>query len=214
MTLYTVHHAPLTRSVRAVWALRELGLEHEVVERPLIDFVMDKSYRQLSPAGKVPCVRTPEGAVWIESLAILQLLFETRAPGSPLWRPPGHPQRAALLQWMNYGETVQVHLQNLNQQLFFLRPAEARSAPTIKLELARLNAVLRPVDATLSRQEYLLADGFSAADIALGYTVAVSNLFRPLDDRPALVAYVQRLLKRPAVHGILELPAPLPQPLV
>src|SRR6185503_4311808 len=43
MAPYTVHHAPLTRSVRAVWALRELGLEHEVVERPLIDFVMDKS---------------------------------------------------------------------------------------------------------------------------------------------------------------------------
>lgn len=211
---YIVHHATGTRSVRVIWTLRELGLPHEVRERPLLDYVTDKSWRATSPAGRVPCVETPSGQIWTESGAIVQLLFETHAPDSPLWRATGHAQRAALLQWLHYAETQQTHVQNLNQQMFFIRPAEARSAATVKLELARLNAALRPVDALLRGQPYLLGDAFSAADIALGYGLISSHFFKPLDDRPALLDYAQRLLQRPALQGLMSLPQPLPQPLV
>lgn len=109
---------------------------------------------------------------------------------------------------MHFGETVQVHLQNLNQQYFFIRPAEARSEVTIKLEKVRLGKALGLVERALDGREYRLAGGFSAADIALGCTVAISHAFRPLDAEPRLLAYVARLKARPAVGNLLDLELP------
>lgn len=202
---YLLHHAPGTRSVRVLWLLRELGLPHELVERSLFDFATDRSYRQTNPSGKLPYL-VDHGVPRTESLAIMQTLFETQAPDSPLWRAPGHPERAEMLQWLQFAETVQVHLQNLNQQFHFIRPAEARSEVTIKLETVRLGKALELVQQALADREYLLRGGFTAADIAMGYTVAVSQAFRPLGGQVRLLDYVARLKARPAVGTLLDLP--------
>ena len=200
-----LHHAPGSRSVRVLWLLRELGLPHQVVERPLVEWVMDRDYRRINPSGRPPCV-VDRGQPRTESLALMHTLIETRQPDSPLWRPPGHPERADLLQWMQYSETVQTHVQNLNQQLTFIRPPEARSAATVKLEVVRLGRSLEVVEQALAAQDFLLPGGFSAADIAMGYVVAVSQVFRPLDGQARLQEYVRRLQSRPAAAGLLEFP--------
>jgi glutathione S-transferase len=202
----TLYHAPGTRSLRVLWALRELGLPHAVVERSLFDFVADRGWRDLNATGRVPFLVDGELRL-AESLAILHHLFEVHAPASPLWREVGHPERSALLQWLHYSETVQVHLQSLNQQLHFIRPPEARSAATVKLEIARLKRSLDAVEQGLGEREHLLGSGFSAADLAMGYTVAVSQVFRPLEGQPRLAAYVRRLQARPAAAGLLDFPA-------
>jgi glutathione S-transferase len=79
---------------------------------------------------------------------------------------------------------------------------------TIKLETVRLAKSLAVVEQALAARDYLLAGGFSAADIAMGYTVAISEAFRPLAGEPRLQAYVARLKARPAVGDLLELPRP------
>ena len=205
MTPMTLYHAPGSRSVRVLWALRELGLPHEVVERPLAEYVGDRSWREINPTGRLPFL--VEGELRLgESLAILHHLFEVRAPGSVLWRDVGHAERSPLLQWLHYSETVQVHVQSLNQQLHFIRPPEARSAATVKLEVVRLKRALDAVEPALSDRDFLLPGGFSAADIAMGYVVAVSQVFRPLDGQPRLQAYVRRLQERRAAAGLLDFP--------
>jgi glutathione S-transferase len=200
-----LHHAPGTRSVRVLWLLREMGLPVQVVERPLLEWVMDREYRKVNPSGRLPFV-LDRGTPRSESLALMQTLIETRQPDSALWRAPGHPERPELLQWMQYSETVQVHVQNLNQQLNFVRPPEARSAATVKLEVVRLGRALDVVEQALAARDHLLAGGFSAADIAMGYVVAVSQVFRPLQGQPRLQDYVGRLQARPAAAGLLDFP--------
>lgn len=202
---YVLHHAPGTRSVRVLWLLRELGLPHEVLQRSLTEFVMDRGYRQVNPSGRLPFL-LDHGQPRSESLAILQTLVETQAPASPLWRPPGHAERAAMLEWMEFSETIQLHVQNLNQQRVFMRP-EARSEPLIKLETIRMGKALGLVEQGLGDRDWLLPGGFSLADIAIGYTVAVSQAFRPLDEQPRLQAYLARLKARPAVGDLLDLPS-------
>lgn len=205
-TSLTLHHAPGSRSTRVLWLLREMGLAHELAQKPLMDWVADRNYRQTNPSGRVPCLLV-DGIARFESLALMQTLLETHQPESPLWRAPGHAERADLLQWMQYGETLAVHVQNLNQQLHFIRPPEARSAATVKLEVVRLGRALAPVEQALQEREFLLPGGFSAADIALGYAVAVSQMFRPLTDQPKLLAYAQSLARRPAAAGLLDFDA-------
>lgn len=203
-TPYLLHHAPGTRSVRVLWLLRELGLPHQVLQRSLTEFVMDRGYRQLNPSGRLPFL-LDHGQPRHESLAILHTLVETQAADSPLWRPLGHPERPAMLEWMEWSETIQVQVQNLNQQRLFMRP-ETRSEALVKLETVRLGKSLALVDERLADRDWLLPGGFSLADIAMGYTVAVSQVFRPLDEWPRLQAYVARLKARPAVGDLLDLP--------
>jgi glutathione S-transferase len=90
------------------------------------------------------------------------------------------------------------------QQHTFIHPPEARSAATVKLEVVHLGRALDVVEQALATQDFLLAGGFSAADIAMGYVVAVSRVFRPLEGQPRLQEYVRRLRARPAAAGLLE----------
>ena len=62
------------------------------------------------------------------------------------------------------------------------------------------------VEQVLAVRDTLLRGGFSAADIAMGYTVAASQYFRPLQGQPRLQDYVRRLRARPAAAGLMEFP--------
>ena len=52
-----IHHAPNTRSVRAVWLLEELGIPYELEMHKLGDPAMrSPEYRKVHPMGRVPAL--------------------------------------------------------------------------------------------------------------------------------------------------------------
>ena len=194
-----LHHCHDARSMRTAWLLEEMGLDYDLVLHSFGPELQDPKYLAKSPAGRVPCLEM-DGVPLIETGAITEILCE--AVPTSLFRAPGDPERNAWLQWLHFSETMGQHLAALTQQHIVLYP-EARSTGVMKLERRRLEKTLGIVDKALQGRDFLLATGFSAIDISVGYAVYVAKKFATFEDFPDLQKYHQTLTQRPAFVKLL-----------
>ncbi|MCV6595512.1 MAG: glutathione S-transferase family protein [Mangrovicoccus sp.] len=202
----TLHHAPQSRSMRVLWLLQELGLEYQLVLQPLDKSLRDPGFLARSPAGRVPCLEI-NGQQIIESGAMIEYLCERFDP-SGLGRAPDHPERVDWLSFVHFAETITQHAAALTQQHVILFQPEMRSPTVMKIERARLRKCYEALENHLSRdgRAYLLAGGFSAADLAVGQAVYMGTRFAPLAAYPALSAWYARLQARPGFQAALPQP--------
>jgi len=202
-----LYHVPQARSFRVLWFLHEAALPHRVEAMSFAGkSLRSPEFLAVSPAGRVPALRMGDQTLF-ESGAILELLAETRAP--QFTRAPGHPERAAHLEWLHYGETIGQHLAQLTQQHIVLREDWMRSPTVMKLEAMRLARVLAGMAGALDQQDWLLRSGFSIADIACGYGVILAARFVPDANLPsAVLRYRDRLTARPGYIAALAADGP------
>lgn len=195
--MITLHHVAAARSFRTLWLLEELELPYEVKHYRITDgSLRDPEFLAISPAGRVPVLEV-DGKVIFESQAITQYLCESR-PLSGLAPKQDESDRIDYLQWLAFAETQASIIASLNLQMVFLRPPAKPSVVVLKLEVARLKATLRPLEALLGTQDWLLESGFSAADTMLGYNLFAVPYFVDLTDYPNIRAYMDRMEDRPA----------------
>lgn len=200
MTL-RLHHVPQARSFRILWLLHEMGEAPEIVRRSMLDGSTRRpDYLALSPAGRVPALEI-DGRVLFESGAITEYLCETRAPA--LGRAPGDPERADWLQWLHFAETIGQHVANLTQQHIVLREDRMRSPTVMRLEARRLEKTLEVVDRAVAARDWLLPSGFSAVDVAVGYSAMTARRFVRLDALAGVARWIDRLEARPACRAAL-----------
>jgi len=199
----TLWHVPLSRSMRALWLLNEIGCPFTLKELDFFDGSMRKPpYSGVHPVGRVPALR--DGGITLhESGAITEWLCETRAPH--LGRAPGTEGRAEWLDWLHFGETLGQHLANLTQHHIMLREDWQRSPTVMKLEAARLARALGLVEQALETRDWLLGE-FSGVDCQIGYSVWLSMRFVRLNEHPLLAAYATRCAARPAFRRALPKP--------
>jgi len=186
--------------MRTLWLFEEMGLDYELVIHPFPPVLLDKPYLDIVPHGRVPALVDGD-RVLFESGAIAEYLCEAH-PG-PTWRAPGDPERADWLQWLHFAETLGAHLANLTQQHVVIFEDKDRSPLVMKLERRRLEKSLGCIEAALGENDFLLASGFTAADIAVGYGLDVARRFTPLEELPRTAAYYARLAARPAFQAAL-----------
>lgn len=197
-------HVPLSRSMRVLWLLHEIGAPFDLRELSFFDKSMRQPpYSDIHPVGRAPALQI-DGIKLHESGAIIEYLCETRARG--LWRAPGEPGRPGWLDWLHFAETLGQHVANLTQHHIMLRDPAMRSPTVMRLEAARLSRALSLVEATVADQDWLMKSGFSGVDCAVGYSVWTASRFVRFDDRPALAAYMTRCAARPAFRK--SLPGP------
>ena len=161
-------------------------------------------FDQDTPLGKIPVLRDGDGPPFCESGAILQFLLERFGDGR-LEPPAASPTRGPYLQWFHYAEGSLS--QPLSTILWHVRyKQDAAELPTVMADAReRLDGVLRFLANGLGEQEYLVGD-FTAADIMNGFLlVAASQLADGVyDGHPAVAAYVQRLMARPALQRVMS----------
>lgn len=193
-----LHHCHQTRSMRTLWLLHELGVDFELTVHPFDKSLSTDAYRALNPLGRVPALEI-DGAVMTETGAMAEYLCET-FPDAGLGRAPGHAERRDWLAWVHFAETVSQHTAALTQQHVALYEDSMRSPIVMQLEARRLAKCYSVIESHLSspdgHRDYLLASGFSAADIGVGQAVYMGQHFAALDDFPALSAWYQRLTER------------------
>lgn len=203
MAELTLWHVPLSRSMRILWLLEEIGCDYDLVQMDMTDGSMRRApYAAIHPVGRVPALRI-DGTVMHESGAMTEWLCETRAPH--LWRAPGAKGRMAWLDWLHYGETLAQHVAALTQSHVFLHEEWQRSPTVMKLETARLSRALTLVEAWLDGRDWLM-DDFSGVDCQVGFSVWIAGRFVRLDERPVLAAYRDRCAARPAFRRALPKP--------
>jgi glutathione S-transferase len=197
-----IYHVPGTRSLRVLWLCEELDLPHQVVPISFAaDYRASAAWRRLNPVGKVPAM-TEGDFTMFESGAMVQYLLDRYGDGR-LQPPRGTPEHGHYLQWSWFAEATYARPigEIVNHRRAF---GEDSPYPQVVEEMkARADVCAQAVDAALADRDYLLGSEFSAADIMMGYTLAIAERFAPMGHHVRLMAYWQRLSARPALARAL-----------
>lgn len=188
-----LYFSPLACSAATRIALYEAGADAQFVEvDPKTKQTSDgRDFRDVHPLGLVPALELASGRLLTENAAVLQYVARV-FPDAHL-APTDADGVAELQQWLCFIGT------ELHKALFAPLLA-AQASPDVKAyALGLTDSRLGYVDRHLSGREYLL-DRYSVADAYL-FTVSTWSQATPVDLKhwPALAAYRERLLERPAV---------------
>jgi glutathione S-transferase len=184
-----------TRSLRALWALRELDAEFEFMP---VNLVIGEHRRPeflcINPAGKVP-VLVDGDVVLTESAAIVMYLAEKYRDKGLL--PTDLKLRAQVYRWVMFGIT------ELEQPLWritrhtSLYPADKRLPADIALASQDFIAMAAVLDRQLEGRLFIVGDSMSIADCVTAYLIDWANELHLIDNLPQLLAYLQRMYARP-----------------
>ena len=203
-------HCNGARSLRAVWALEEMGLDYELEVLPFPPRIFQRDYLQENVLGTVPFLRDGE-VTMTESSAICQYLVD-RYQQWDFGLKPDHPQYGDYLNWLHHADATLTFPQTITMRYYYLEPSESKQEVAddyAKWFIARL----RRLDAHLENNEYLVDNRFTVADIAVGYALYLAATLQ-LDERftPQTRAYLERLKARPALQKAESYGEPLVLP--
>jgi glutathione S-transferase len=192
--------------MKVLWLLDELSLGYERVDAGGAFGGTDTpAYRAMNPVGLIPTLEE-NGFSLFESNAILRYLANAYAPGGD-WYPSAPRARATVDAWLDLQQTyLGPPIGTLFWQMVRAAPAK-RDMAVVAAALAESAKAWALVDAKLAGQAYLLGAQPTIADIA--FAVHVHRWFAmPIErpDLPALRAWYDRLLPRPAYATHVALP--------
>jgi glutathione S-transferase len=176
--------------VRQLFA--HLGIEYE---RREVD-VIDRSGRRellgaLNPALRVPTLVFDDGRSMGESDAIMFYFAE----GTP-YLPEDRFERAHVLQWLFFEQYS--HEPNIAVARFWAIAGITPSEADAEAKRRGGTAALTAMEGHLARHDYLVADHYSIADIALyAYTHVAPEGGFALDEYPAINAWLARVAAQP-----------------
>lgn len=183
-----------TRSLRALWALNELGVECEFVPVDLrAGAQRTLQFLQLNPAGKVP-VLVDDDLVLTESVAIVLYLAE-KYPDKELL-PVDIALRAQAYRWMMFVVTeLESALWRMTRHTF-IYPKEQRSAAEIRLAADDFVTMAKVLDQHMIGRRYIVGEKFTAADCVTAYVIDWAADKQLMEELPQLCAYRSRLRER------------------
>ena len=191
-------HCVDARSFRPLWALEELDLEYQLHMLPFPPRVHEKEYLGDNPLGTIPLLVDGDTRM-TESCAIPHYLACRYADGR-LTAGPDDPEFGAYLNWLHHGEATLTFPQTLLLRYGKFEQPERRQPQVVEDYKIWFLARLRLVDQTLSDgRPFLLKQGFSLADIAVGYAILLAEILELRDELPPrCVAWHDTLRERPA----------------
>lgn len=189
-------HCAGARSLRAVWALEELGLDYELVMLPFPPRVFQREYLEINALGTIPYF--VDGDVEMTESCAIPHYLATRPGCEYLAVPPEHPAYADMLNWNYHADATLTFPQTIVLRYTVLEPTPEKKSVAddyAKWFIARL----RRLDAHLENNDYLVDGRFTIADICVGYALYFARTLK-LDERfkPQTSAYLDRLMAREA----------------
>lgn len=175
-------------------------LQLPIVTEAVVLNAPDSPYRAINPLGRVPALRLDDQTLLTENTAILPYLADLR-PGTPLFAAAGTVERAQIQSWLGYIAS-EIHVgafRSINRPERFTPDEQA--FPGIRSKgVQRLADALKPIEARLTGQDYLVGNRFTLADAYLGVFVGWSaRVGAVLQDFPALQAFLGRYRARESV---------------
>jgi glutathione S-transferase len=181
------------RSDRVRWLLEEMAV-------PYKDNYLKKKqgelntpeYRKMNPMGRVPTIND-NGTVMFESGAICLYLADTYSLGK-LAPKLDSPERSEYLQWMVWSVAS---LECVVARMYTHAANEDQKRETHKFAEAQCEIFKLALEPLLSKQDYILKSGFSAADIMLAAVIPGVWDFL-VEPNPAIKSYMERIMNREA----------------
>ncbi len=199
-------HCYNSRSLRPLWCLEEMGLDYELEIMPFPPRFEREGYLDINPLGTVPAF-TDGGITLTESTGICQYLVQKYGP-TPLVVTPGEPEYGDFLNWLHRSDATFTFPLALILRYTKLEPEERMNPQVVEDYTIWFFSRIRAVEAALDGKEFLVADRFTIADIAVGYALhfgmrlGLSERYKPNTTR-----YLQALLQRPAFQRTQDIKA-------
>jgi len=207
MTAYQLYGATRSRSTRIAWVLEELGVEWDW--NPL-SFRKGEhrspAFLALNPGGKVP-VLVCDGTPITESAAIARFLC-ARHPDAGLLPAEGTLAAARVDQWLFFVTTELEQALWTKAKHTFALPEKLRVPAVRETANAEFKRAAAVAERMFADGPFAAGDAFTVADVFLGHTcfwARAAGLWDTLP--PALQAYAQTQMKRPAYKRAVELEA-------
>lgn len=192
LTIWTYDWVPQgprghVRDIRLRWACEEAGLPYTI---SAVRFEDRGSPQHLArqPFAQVPALQDGEVTLFESGACLLHL-----AEKSEILLPRDPVGRSETLEWLiaalNSVEMVSVPWWFIGLS----KPPENPLEGWLQSRLARLEAVV-------AQRNHLAADRFTVADLLMADVLRIKTLRAALADYPALTAYTDRILDRPAFH--------------
>ena len=176
---------------KVMWAVGELGLEHERIDAGGAFGGLDTdAYGRLNPNRRVPTVQDGELVIW-ESNACVRYLA-ARYDAGRLW-PEDPAQRAGADMWMDWQQTTLLPDMFVVFWGLIRTPEDKRDNAAIEAAAKRLGTTWAMLDERLASRAFVGGEAFTMGDIPVG-TGCYRYYGLPIE-RPRL-AHVERWYER------------------
>jgi len=172
-------------------------LEYELINMEFPPRFTYPGYLDLNPVGTVPTFVDGD-LVMTESSGICHYLVEKYGP-TPIGASLEEPHYGDYLNWLYRSDATLTFPQTLVLRYTRLEPEERRIPQVVEDYSIWYFSRLRSVEQALEGKDYLVADKFTIADIAVGYALFL-GVSLGLDERykPNCKRYLEMLMERPA----------------
>lgn len=187
------------RDHRARWVLNEVGWPYRVrlIDAPTL---ASDEYRAKQPFGQVPYLEEDGRPTLFETGAIA-LDVATRA-GKLL--PADEARRAEVVTWVFAAlNSVEPFLANVAEVEYFVDDEEEKKRRRPRVTKAARQR-LEQLQTALGDRRWLVGDDFTVADLMMASVLKIARGLDLLGPYPALLAYQDRCLDRPAYRKAVE----------
>ena len=185
-----------TRSLRALWGLRELGVEFEFEPVNLMAGEnRSPEFLALNPAGKLP-VLVDGDSVITESAAIVLYLAD-KYPEKGLL-PSDLQERGQVYRWVLFAMTeLEQPLWRITKHTFLL-PEDKRLPQDVVLASEDFTTMSRVLERHMEGRQFIVGDRITVADCVTAYLMDWANERHLIDGFPNLRGYLDRMYERSA----------------
>lgn len=198
-----LYHCEFARSFRALWTLEELGIEYELVNMIFPPRITFPGYLEINPLGTVPTL-VDGPTTMTESAGICQYLAE-RHGRSSIGLAPNDPAYGEYLNWLHRSDATLTFPQTIVLRYSRLEPEDRRVPQVVADYTQWFFSRLRSVEAALEGKDYLVAQRFTVADIAVHYAILLAARLGFEDQfKPNCRRYFEALKRRPGYQRACE----------
>jgi len=212
-------HCAGSRSIRPLWTLEEMGLDFELEVMKFTPRFVHPGYTDINPIGTVPFFTDdaggPDNVIQMtESAGISQYVVDRYGP-TDLAVGVDEPDYGSYLNWLHRSDATLTFPQTLVLRYTILEP-EATRLPKVADDYSKwFHSRLRSVEAAMADREFLCADRFTIADVAVGFALYFAEFLKLSDGfKPNTRAYYERLKARPGFQRATQYDSPSALPKV
>lgn len=195
-------HCHNSRSLRALWAMEEMGLDYELEVLPFPPRFFKKDYLDVNALGTVPYL--VDGDTHMTESSGIPLYLVERYGKHDFGLKADHPEYGDYLNWLFHSDATLTFPQTVAIRYTILEPKE-RQLPQAADDYRKwFLARLRRLNAHLKDREYLVDGRFTVADIDIAYALYLGELLGFSKDYETHVNdYLQRMKARPAFQKVV-----------
>tara|TARA_B100000780_G_scaffold274993_1_gene240852 strand:+ start:615 stop:1187 length:573 start_codon:yes stop_codon:yes gene_type:complete len=190
--------------------MEEMGLDYELEVMQFPPRFLHAGYTDINPIGTVPFFTDDAGGAdsiiqMTESAGISQYLVDRYGP-TTLAVGVNEPGYGDYLNWLHRSDATLTFPQTLVLRYTILEP-EATRLPKVAEDYTKwFYSRLRSVELATAHNEFLVANRFTIADIAVGFALQLAESLGLTDGfKPNTKAYYERLKARPAFQKAISL---------